>query len=225
MNPTKQKHFTSNPRTFGYTLIELLVVITIIATLTAISFPIYSGIKNSNRKKVASAQIRLFTLKLNDFRLDYGFLPKATFIEGTPPLSITKPGIYPPDPDTDAYRKSSRVLFLALTGRPVYDKPDESTGRDYLKPVKKEVKDPEAGPSGSTLFADEQKTYSENSFSSGSYLIDPWGNPYGFYHNPDNNKYKSYNSPSSFDIWSTSGEIEDTPKSLRKWVTSWKSSR
>ena len=53
-------------------------------------------------------------------------------------------------------------------------------------------------------------------------MIDPWGNPYGYYHDPENAKFKSFNSPSSFDIWTTAGKNESDDKSRERWLTSWK---
>ena len=204
----------------AFTLIEILIVIAIIAILVSLSFPAFRQVQNSTKRKVAASEISLFSLKLNDFRLDYGFIPPATFIGGTPRESVQKPGVYEANPEADTYPQSSRLLFLALVGRTTFSD-SESKGRVYLSPREKNVGSPTEGPGGD-IFADERTTYEEQAFESGSYLLDPWGNAYGFYYDPDHPKFKSFNSPSSFDIWSTSGEIESGPKNRRRWVTSWK---
>lgn len=217
---TAESTETQGMRRSAFTLIELLIVILIISALFTISFVGFKGVREASKKKEAATEIGLFALKLNDFRLDYGFLPQSKFVTGTPPQSVREPGIYTPDPTDEAYKQSSRVLFLALTGRTRYDD-FESEGRVYYNPKEKNIGSPNEGPPGDEIYPDESETYKEQSFTSGSYFKDPWGNPYGFYYDPEDPKWKSYHSPSSFDIWSTSGELEGETKNRLKWVTSW----
>ena len=116
-----------------------MVTITIVAVLVGISFPAYQGFQNMGKRKTAAAEIQLMTLKFNDFRLDNGFLPAATFIGGTAPESIRDSGEYDANPADPDYQKASRVLFLALTGRGTFD--FNSRHRDYLKPSSASVAD------------------------------------------------------------------------------------
>ena len=123
-----------NRRQHAFTLLELLIVLVIISTLSTLGFVLYGAIDEHGKRKKAAAEIELIQLKLNDFKLDNGFLPPSTFIGGDPPESMGELGKYDPDPDDEAYKKSARVLFLALTGRITYDDTSDSLGKSYMEP-------------------------------------------------------------------------------------------
>ena len=212
-------------RNAGVTLIELLISITIIGILAGIGFGLYSAILKSSKRKTASTQIRLIEVKLNDFKLEHGFLPPATFVTGTPPADINTPGEYNPDPTTDEYLRASRVLFLALTGKATFNSSETPLGKVYLEPTKNMVGAPDEA--ASTTSGDPpdpilRKTYTEHTFDSGSYFIDPWGNPYGYYFNPENDEWRAFMSPSSPDVWSTGSHTDSEPGSRVRWIVSWK---
>ena len=203
----------------AFTLVELLVVIVIIGTLSSLGFYLYGSIVEHGKRKKAAAELELIELKLNDFKLDNGFLPPSTFVGGEPPESMEKIGTYNADPTDEAYIKSSRVLFLALTGRTTLDDPNDSLGKSYYEPEPNTVAS--ANETGDVLDSSLRKTYEEHDFDAGSYFIDPWGNPYGYYFDPENGNFKSFSSPSSYDVWSTGGKTTDEAKSRNEWVKSW----
>lgn len=206
-------------RNHAFTLIELLVVISIIAILVGLSFPVYNSILESGKRKTAAAQIRLIELKLNDFRLENGFLPPATFVGGAPPASSGEAGEYDADPKDPAYLRSARVLFLALTGRTTFDDGADSLGKSYYEPRPADIGAP--AEASDAIDSSVRSTYRDHSFDSGSYLIDPWGNPYGYYYDPENGDWKSYRSPSTHDIWSTGKSTDSDAANRSKWITSW----
>jgi general secretion pathway protein G len=67
-----------SPRNFrqgGFTLIELLVVIAIIATLAAVVAPSMFGNVGRAKSTAARAQLEIFALALDAYRLDVGAYP------------------------------------------------------------------------------------------------------------------------------------------------------
>jgi general secretion pathway protein G len=67
-----------SPRTRGFTLIELLVVITVIAILASLVGPMVFRNVGDAKVSAARAQIELFALALDQYRLDNDFYPGTT---------------------------------------------------------------------------------------------------------------------------------------------------
>ncbi len=67
-----------SPRTRGFTLIELLVVITVIAILAGLVGPMVFRNVGDAKVSAARAQIELFALALDQYRLDNDFYPGTT---------------------------------------------------------------------------------------------------------------------------------------------------
>ena len=67
-----------SPRTSGFTLIELLVVITVIAILAGLVGPMVFRNVGDAKVSAARAQIELFALALDQYRLDNDFYPGTT---------------------------------------------------------------------------------------------------------------------------------------------------
>ena len=67
----------SEQRRRGFTLIELLVVIAIIATLASVVAPALFGNVGEARKTAARAQIEVFGLALDAYRLDLQRYPRT----------------------------------------------------------------------------------------------------------------------------------------------------
>lgn len=65
-------------RTSGFTLIELLVVITVIAILAGLVGPMVFRNVGDAKVSAARAQIELFALALDQYRLDNDFYPATT---------------------------------------------------------------------------------------------------------------------------------------------------
>ncbi|HJS43311.1 MAG TPA: type II secretion system major pseudopilin GspG, partial [Gemmatimonadales bacterium] len=75
--PTETTHHA--PRTtYGFTLIELLVVITVIAVLAGLVGPMVFRNVGDAKVSAARAQIELFALALDQYRLDNDFYPSST---------------------------------------------------------------------------------------------------------------------------------------------------
>jgi len=67
-----------SPRTKGFTLIELLVVITVIAILAGLVGPMVFRNVGDAKVSAARAQIELFAVALDQYRLDNDFYPGTT---------------------------------------------------------------------------------------------------------------------------------------------------
>jgi len=67
-----------SPRTRGFTLIEILVVITVIAILAGLVGPMVFRNVGDAKISAARAQIELFTLALDQYRLDNDCYPGTT---------------------------------------------------------------------------------------------------------------------------------------------------
>jgi prepilin-type N-terminal cleavage/methylation domain-containing protein len=64
-------------RNRGFTLIELLVVIAVIGILTAIAFPVMSGVKTRQKARTTKVLIENLKLKLEQYASDFGDYPPS----------------------------------------------------------------------------------------------------------------------------------------------------
>jgi prepilin-type N-terminal cleavage/methylation domain-containing protein len=207
----------------GFTLIELIVVIMIIALLMGLVLGVAGPVRQAAARSQAQAEIAALETALSRFEIDNGFYPKA--------VSIGVSGdFYQGDPNTADYQRASRALFLAVTGRSWLASTDVNTmGTSYMAVKESQVPPNQRGTSGSSnQIANNFSSYA-SAINEGSYLLDPWGWPYGYYYNPDapgTPPRFSLNNSSIFDLWST-GNQRVTPDSggnahvLRQWIANW----
>ena len=67
------------PRRAGFTMIELLVVIGVIALLFAITFPVYTSIRRSQRNKRTQQVVDTLAAAAAAYANDYGMYPPAEY--------------------------------------------------------------------------------------------------------------------------------------------------
>lgn len=209
----------------GFTLIELLVVITIIAVLAGLTLGVTGNVRHKAAVSRAKVEISGIETALLRYKIDNGDYPEAQAVSLTDPSATFFPNT-PAVGNPSNYKTAGKALFAALLGRTKYSDPiDTANGKvQYL-----ELKE------------------SQTELNSGaSYIIDPFGYPYGYYYNPvgiggtstaPTAKKSLYNFVEP-DIWSTAGETKEienpynadgsiqssvTDKMARylRWVTNW----
>ena len=107
----------------GFTLIELLVVVAVIGILTAIAFPVFSGVRNQARVTQTRAQFNRYITAMEAFRSEYGYYPTFTLpgtaINGDHHLAI------------NATIVSREAFSTSLTGREL----NGNRPRELLRPL------------------------------------------------------------------------------------------
>src|SRR5437773_9207137 len=112
----------------GFTLIELLVVITVIAILAGLVGPMVFRNVGDAKVSAARAQVELFALALDQYRLDNDFYPSTT--QGLDALRDRPSG----DPEARNWRGPylRKALPLDPWGRPyIYMSPGEHNPSGY----------------------------------------------------------------------------------------------
>lgn len=69
-----QKNFSSQS---GLTLLELIIATAIVSVISTISFSAYSGYSETTKVSQSVAQIRVLSLLIEDYALDYGEYPRT----------------------------------------------------------------------------------------------------------------------------------------------------
>ena len=117
-----------SPRTSGFTLIELLVVITVIAILAGLVGPMVFRNVGDAKMSAARAQIELFALALDQYRLDNDYYPATG--QGVAALRDRPSG----EPEARNWRGPylRKAVPLDPWGHPyVYKSPGEVNAQSY----------------------------------------------------------------------------------------------
>jgi len=201
----------------AFTLLELIVVMVIIAILSAIVFSVATSAMTSAKRSRAVAEIAAFEVALTRFEVDNGFAPSIPFIS-------TNNAGYSGNPINPSGIQASRALYFALSGR---TKADYDTANPTNHSTYMEFNDSQLGDrstlGNTTLSQSDTSAYTNaGSFSSGSYLKDPWGNAYGYFYNADADP-QSVKNQTRPDIWSTSGDTNASPEEhiRARWLSNW----
>ena len=182
----------ANKQGIAFTMVEMLTVMAIIAILAALTLAAGSGMLKKAGRNRASTEIQGMSTGLESYKADNGAYPiENTAFQGEPyPLD--------PTPSGGAYQTSSEALFQALSGITNYATDTLVSGtKSYVSFKSSQIGNP-TGP---------------------SYVIDPWGNSYGY-----STANPSYNGTNSFDLWSTGGTTKDTtanPNATNTWISNW----
>jgi general secretion pathway protein G len=153
----------------GMTLIELLVVMLVLSILVGAIATVALHASSEGPRKAALAHINLISLALDAYHLDFRVYPPDTGFG----LDSKDP------PPTVDYDPGSLWRYLV---RPVFDNRRGKMMGPYME-----------------WDQDGLKTYTDGRFTGKSlYLVDPWGNPYGYIGNPQ----RVIHNQGTFDLWS-----------------------
>jgi prepilin-type N-terminal cleavage/methylation domain-containing protein len=141
----------------GFTLVEMLAVLAIVAVLAGMIFPAVQLARRRASEKAAKATIERLKLALEQYANDFGDYP---------PTSLSELGV-----KTNGVNEGNESLVRCLSTRRergpyfVFEEKDlANLDQDRLT----------SDPTGSTI---ESKELFE--------IVDPWGNPYVYFHNRD----------------------------------------
>ena len=79
-NATPAEAFPSQPltsRRSGFTLIEILIAVTVIALLSALSFPVYKNYIDKAKRTVAIGTLETFRKSLEEYNMQNGLYPAS----------------------------------------------------------------------------------------------------------------------------------------------------
>ncbi|MGB8355991.1 MAG: prepilin-type N-terminal cleavage/methylation domain-containing protein [Chthoniobacteraceae bacterium] len=215
----------------GFTLVEILVVLVIITILAGLVLSVAGNVMNSARKSRAAGEVAAIDMALSRFHVDNGFYPTITNINT---VSFLTNNFYYPNPGSTTntnYILAGRALFLALMGRTMYDYAGTNTNnyRQYYNDLKATRVASEGVSNSAILNPDPtiSTTYTTNTFTAGSYIIDPFQNAYGYYYNENaGSGITSLFSQTAPDVWSTAGETNSTFVNTNtylflRWIHNW----
>jgi len=208
-------------RSAAFTLIELLTVVAIIVVLMGLTIGIAGFARDKGARARAQSEIAALESSLERFKIDQGGYPASKFDPDDP----TPSGNYETRTEPDAVaaklrggssvagdlRDSSLQLYYALSG---YD-PDED---DFINKTYFNF-------SPNMLDGTTGDDFDPSDVTG---IVDPWGNPYGYYlpssnpaasapisKNPTFDLYSTANSDRKATDLSTDEEVQET------WVTNW----
>ena len=183
----------SNPQR-GFTVIELLIVMAIIVVLAGLVLGTYSYVQRKGSTSRAEAEIKALEAASESYKADNGVYPRDPSItDALDPRTDF-------NPNDDAYKNASLVLYKALSGDADGNGTAESGNRTYM-PFKPQMLSLDA--SNNVL-----------------YIRDPFGNSYGYATVNQVDPAKGYNP--TFDLWSTGGTGTGTEApNPAKWIKNW----
>lgn len=215
----------------GFTLLEVLAVVVIILVIAGW---IITAAQSANAKAArarALVEINGMDVACNAYKTDFGSFPRSDATEavngGEAPIDPLRDG----NPTTDAYKKSSAFLYVALSGD------DNMDGK--LTP-------PDEVSKGYMDFQTNNRMLAGTKDQNGKvtkvlYLQDPFGYSYGYSTanakqeddfkadaKANGSKAKRAEKPSginpTYDLWSTSGKVSTngaTDSDRNSWVKNW----
>ena len=204
----------------AFTLIEMLTVMAVIAVLASLVVSVNGFAQKKSAMLRAEGEIRTMGTACEGYNADMGEYPrdvsdKEVFQTDTDSLCPTIDG----DPLADKYKKACLILYKALSG-------EENANGD---------------PKEKAYYEFTRTQLKKDGKGRVEYIQDPFGNCYGystngaaseeFYRvqlekNPRARRLKSGGFNSTYDLWSTGGNItKDSAEGLnsvrRRWVKNW----
>jgi len=195
----------------GFTLIEVLTVVAIIVVLMGLTLGISGFVQDKAARARAEGEIAAMQSALEQYRIENGGYPftdpNGDYLEETNPNSVASAMRGGNAPLSDM-RSASELLFRALYGS---NEDGDIVGKTYFNfpPSMLEGVDGDDFDPGDVTA-----------------ILDPWGNPYGYYvPNPTDQTTLAKNP--TFDLYSTANtqpkasQMEDDEQLQDAWVTNW----
>lgn len=210
--------FPRSIRSAAFTLIEVLTVIAIIVVLMGLTVGIAGFARDKGARARAQSEIAALESALERYKIDMGGYPYSK--EGGDYETLTDPDdvaekLRGGSPVNGDLRAASKELYYALSGfDPDDNKYVHKTYFTFPLNMLEGVDDEDFDPEDVTA------------------VIDPWGNPYGYYlpsprqPNGDPPVAPMAKNP-TFDLYSTAnsdrkaGELNDDEAVHETWVTNW----
>jgi prepilin-type N-terminal cleavage/methylation domain-containing protein len=199
----------------AFTVIELMVVIAIIAALAALILGTASYAQKRSARSRAESEIAAIAAALESYKADNGGYPKGNADPANTSPPYDTDALYANndpeggDPTTAKFINSAKSLYRALSGDSDGNPTTSATTdtKNYLSSAltPKMLRPNPAGPN--------------------TYLVDPYGNAYGYSLAYSVNPPNGYNP--TYDLWSTCGETskklngETFQQYQQRWIRNW----
>ncbi len=201
----------------GFTLLEVLAVIVIILVIAGWIITAAQGANAKAARHRAEAEIRDMAMACEMYKTDFGSYPRSDATEpvtgGEAPIDPQRDG----NPTTDAYKKASLFLYIALSGDENMDgklTPPDEPSKGYM----------DFQTNSRMLYGNKDQN---GKIAKVLYLQDPFGNSYGYStanaKQEDDFKADAKVNGSkakrpataagfnpNFDLWSTGGKVSTT---------------
>ncbi len=181
----------------SFTLIELLTVVAVIGILAAIVLGAAGYVQNKAALSRASSEIQALENACEGYKADNGTYPRTSGSATTSTDGLSARNTYTPT----SYQTQSLFLYTALTG----DTNGAGVATVSYFPIKPAMcyrTTMSAAISGSNTV---------------QFLMDPWGNSYGYSTAGQVSGTSGYNS--TFDLWSTGGNTSSS--GTGQWIKNW----
>ena len=197
-----------NKKNVAFTLIELLTVIAVIAILAGLVLSSAGYFQRKAAISRAQTEIKGMEVACESYKADNGTYPIDS---GTTITNSLHSGGSSPEYNPVNYQSACAVLYQAITG----------DGNDKLTSVNPTTSNGQFGRSGKCYF--ELKPNQTGSSGGTYYIVDPFGNCYGYSTAGQTAMQSGTNgNNSTYDIWSTAGTTSAvTSANGGKWVTNW----
>lgn len=163
--PIRQSSFHARrTRAKAFTLIELLMVMAVVAILAAVTFGITSGVKNSQNRTLAMADLSEISRGLEQFKTRYGDYPHIA------------------ETSTAA---NATTLLRALTGWSRLEKTGPATSAMVDQTVQRES----FIDVGRLTLSDD---FPEGAAPADIAILDPWDNPYIYIYNVSGTSWENF---------------------------------
>jgi prepilin-type N-terminal cleavage/methylation domain-containing protein len=211
-----------SPRRTAFTLIEMITVIAIIVILVSLVIAINGLVQRKAAASRADGEIKALSGACEAYKTDNGGYPQDTTAGSTSKLDPTQTAYTSPT----TYLTACSFLYVALSG--------DTNANGILDPSEK----------GNTNYAPDffKTARLAGSGSVPYYILDPYGNSYGYSTaglqtqqeymaslstNPGaakptrNQAYGTIGYNNTFDMWSTGGTTGTGSADTAKWIKNW----